>query len=349
MSFKIPQFTIHSAPALMDLTPWNLKMISAPSFWEKSKGGGRIVAVIDSGLDVNHPELVGRVINPTNTTNEAAYNDVTDTLGHGTHVAGIIAGKTVGVAPEARIMPFKVGVGANLSNNAIHEAMRHILNWNKKCSPADKIVAVNCSFSGGFYDAMMAYFIRELVADGVCVCVAAGNSGDGKEDTHEIFSFPAYIEEVITVSSINQDGNISNYSNSFDGVDIAAPGTEVYSCFPNNQHKVLSGTSMATPHVTGACALLVDMFYKREGRLPSEGEIDNACEHFPNAEGVLFKHAKKSGSSYLYGRGILDLTYSTTRWPLYRVQVGAFYNQSGQMQTQNNLKKSGFSTYSIKY
>ena len=83
--------------------PWNITMVNAPTFWNKTKGGGRVVAIVDTGLNVNHSEFAGRVYNPTNCTGVGAYNDVTDDNGHGTHVAGTVAGATVGVAPEARI------------------------------------------------------------------------------------------------------------------------------------------------------------------------------------------------------------------------------------------------------
>jgi len=346
---KIPDYTIQETVIPLSV-PWNLSLVNAPSFWEHSKGGGRVVAVIDTGCQVDHPELAGKIINPRNLVDGSS--NVADTVGHGTHVSGIIAGTTVGVAPEARIMPLKVAnADGSLNGTAIEEAFITVINWNKSCAIADKVVAINCSFGAGSYDSLMAFYIRELVAGGVIVCVAAGNSGDGDPTTSEIFSYPAYISEVVTTASINQDGSIAIYSNSFDGVDVAAPGTNIYSSWPGSTYKTISGTSMATPHITGSCALLADMFYKREGRFPTESEIDGSCPNFLSAEGILFKHIRKvpDGSSYLFGRGILDLTYQANRWPLYRVQTGAFYNQAGQVETEAKLKTANFSTYKVKY
>lgn len=327
-------------------------MVNAPSMWEKTRGGGRVVALIDTGCDVNHPEIAERIVNPRNMINAAAVTDVTDMTGHGTHVAGIIAGKNVGIAPEARIMPFKVEVNnGTLDIMAIQDAFREIMMWNKNCNVADRIVAVNCSFGSSACDQMMAYFIRMLTADGVVVCVAAGNSGDGNPDTHEVFSYPAFLAEVVTVSSIDQNVNIAHYSNSFDGIDLAAPGTDIYSTWPGGTYHSISGTSMAAPHVTGACALLADWFYQREGRYPKENEMDAAVAHFAQAEGILFKHIRPAsgGSSYLFGRGILDLTFAYNRWRLNRVQVGAYYNSSGAEVVVNKLKTAGFSAYRVKY
>lgn len=288
--------------------PWNISMINAPTFWNVTKGGGRVIAVIDTGLNVNHPEFAGRVYNPINCTSIGAYNDVTDTDGHGTHVAGTAVGKTVGVAPEARIFPLKV-FGDNNVNENINTAFRKIIEHNETCAIQDKVVAINCSFGSTAYDPLMAYLIRELTNSGVVVCVAAGNSGDGNPNTEEIFSYPAYINEVLTTASINQNGMIANYSNSFDGVDVSAPGTYIYSAWKDGGYNTISGTSMATPHVTGTVALLVDKFFLDNGRLPIEGEIDGICPFYPQANGEIFKHIRKVDiDDNLTGMGVLDLS-----------------------------------------
>jgi len=283
-------------------------MVNAPAFWNITKGGGRVIAIIDTGLNVNHPEFAGRVYNPTNCTGIGAWNDVTDNDGHGTHVAGIACGTTVGIAPEARVMPLKVFGGTDVNGN-IRNAFIKIIEHNQNCAVEDKVVAINCSFGSSFYDSQMAYNIRTLVSDGVVVCVAAGNSGDGNPETEEIFSYPAYISEVVTTASINQDGTIANYSNSFDGIDISAPGTYIYSAWKDGGYNTISGTSMATPHITGSIALLVDKFYLYNGRLPIEGEIDGICPFYPQANGELFKHIKEVNiDDRLIGMGILDLS-----------------------------------------
>lgn len=347
--WRLPPYSIDSSYEPKSLKLWNLEMVNAPSFWKHSKGGGRVVAVIDTGCNVNHSEFADRAYNPLNCTSIGGWNDVTDTEGHGTHMAGTIGGRTVGVAPECRIMPIKVFGDNNVGNN-ISEAFRRIIEHNKTCAVEDRVVAVNCSFSGGFYDAVMAYMIRRLVNDGVVVCVAAGNSGDGKHDSEEIFSFPAYIYEVVTVASVDQDGHIANYSNSFDGIDIAAPGSSIYSASKDGGYITFSGTSCATPHVTGACALLADAIYQREGRMPLPGEIDAISDNLAQANGCLFKHIKPSKlHPNFVGQGILDLTYNLNRFPLYHNQVGAYYYKEGAESVSNDLKKTGFSNFVVKY
>jgi len=344
--FEIPGFSVEEKTAIAPWRPWNLELINVSSFWQKTKGDGVVVAILDTGLDVNHKEFTGRIIAPINIVDGSG--DVTDNVGHGTHVAGIIAGKTTGVAPECRIMPIKISNERSITNKAIQDAFKWIVNWNKECKERDRVVAVNCSFSGPEYDPVVAFYIRQLTSDGVVVCVAAGNAGDGNPETHENYSFPAFIQEVVTVSSVNSDGSIAHYSNSFDGIDLAAPGTDIYSCAPGNRYCFLSGTSMATPHVTGACALLSAYFKKREGVYPREDDLDGSCGE---REGILFKHIKPvEGSSYLYGKGLLDLTFDTKRWPLYRVQLGAYYYKEGAERKRREVAVlKGLPTYLVKY
>lgn len=338
-TYKIPKFEVNQTIEPAGL-PWNIEMCNAPNMWRITKGGGAVVAVIDTGCDVNHQEFENRIVCPRNFTTIGAYNDVVDTNGHGTHVAGIIAGKTVGIAPAARIMPLKV-FGDNKVNDNIYEAMLFILKYNAiMAAPRDRVACVNCSFGGGFYDPMMAYAIRKLVNNGVMVVVAAGNQGDGKADTEEIFSYPAYIHECVTIGALNQDCTQAKYSNSFDGIDLAAPGTYIYSAWPGSAYQTLSGTSMAAPHVSGAAALLYDAWRMRELDYPTEEQ----------AYKLLMKHFRPLEISHkLVGEGLLDLTWLMGRWPLWRVQTGAFYNFAGAVQLEAEINKAGFKTYIPKY
>jgi major intracellular serine protease len=323
--------------------PLNLQQVNAPSFWASTRGKGTLVAVIDTGLDTSHPEFAGRIFKASNFTN-ADYNDVTDIQGHGTHVAGIIAGKTCGVAPEARIWALKAFPDEEAkkpgTTTFINEAFRTILAHNRTCIPEDKVVAINCSFSGGTYNSYMAYMIRSLTEQGVTVCVAAGNAGDGKADTYEIYSYPAYIYECLTTGALETNGTSSIYTSSFDGIDIAAPGTNVYSAWPGGGYKLLSGTSMATPHITGAMALLYTAWKDREGVWPTEEE----------AIKVLMKHIREVNiDKRLVGNGVLDLSWDVRRWPLHRVQTGAFWEETNALKYQEELEARDIKTYKIFY
>jgi len=308
--------------------PWNIQIINTPSFWaNKTKGNGAVAAVVDTGIDVNHCEFAGRIIDFKNFTK----TDNKDTDGHGTHVAGIIGGNNIGVTPEARVMALKVFGDVNVNAN-IHEAFLHILKYNETAKEEDKVIVVNCSF-GGSYDGYMHYLIRRLINSGVAVIVAAGNSGDGKADTIEFASYPSFLYEVITTGAVDKNGQPAGYSNTHDGIDIGAPGSEIYSAWSGGGYKLLSGTSMATPHITGLYLLIAAAFRMREGRYPTVAE----------GESILFKHIRKVNIDPAFvGRGIADATYDTKRWPLYHVQVGAYFNRSGAEEIKVQVRTKGF-------
>jgi len=300
----------------------------------KTRGAEAIVAVVDTGIDKNHPEFAdSRILHSQSFVIESTH----DIVGHGTHVAGIIAGRMCGVAPEAKIIILKTfGVGNGFQ---FHDAFRFLIDWNEKKPEKDRIAVVNCSW-GGPYDAVIHYSIRKLNSQGTSVVCAAGNAGDGDPETEEIYNWPGFLFEPITIGAVNQNATAAKYSSSYDGIDLGAPGSEIYSAWPGGGYKLLSGTSMAAPHVTGALALIYAAWRQREGRWPTIDE----------AEGVLFKHVRKVLIHRNYiGEGLLDLTYATRRWPLYRVQTGAFFNKTGADKMEETLKAAKLSTYQVKY
>lgn len=292
-NFKLHPFTLKSAGIEPAGTPWNITQTNAPAFRKHAEGISPVVAVIDTGIDAAHPEFAGRIFMPRTFDGTA----MGDPVGHGTHVAGTIAGKTKGMMPMARIMPLKVTFGTSQTNIQIWDAFLAILDHNKKCRDEDKVVAVNCSWDGPV-DPFINYYIRELTETGVSVVVAAGNRGDGDPSTHECFGYPAYLWEVITTAALNQDGTPAGFSSSFDGVDISAPGVNVVSAAPGGDFVAMSGTSMATPHITGAIALLQAAFRKKYGRWATCEEIEQ----------VLWKCVKPlAADDKLVGRGALFL------------------------------------------
>ncbi len=338
LSFSLPPFITAEIRSQSGI-PWNIKQINAASLWPRSQGDGVVIAVIDSGLDIKHPEFAGRVISPRNFTASGGNSNVADKIGHGTHVAGTIAGNSCGVAPGARIMPLKVFGDRQVEKN-ISEAFKFILEYNQSAAEENRVLAVNCSFGSPIYNPIIAYYIRALTSSGVAVVAAAGNEGDGKPETQEIFSYPAYIYEVITTGAMDQAEQVAGYSNSFDGIDLAAPGSDIYSAWPGGGYKVSSGTSMATPHVSGAYALLAALFRKREGRWPDTDE----------GEDILFRHIRRlSIDPFLVGRGMLDLSWATDHWPLYRIELAAFYYPEEAEKMALEVKNKGFNAKVTKY
>ena len=228
---------------------WDLAAMRAPDAWPRSTGTGVTVAVVDTGVDSNHPDLAGQVL-PGADFITGAEGTVTDPNGHGTHVAGIIAAAAgngegiAGVAPGARILPIRV-LGANGSGylsdaaNGIVYAADH---------GAD---VINLSISSTTSIDAMTNAIAYARSRGVVVVAAAGNTRANGSPV----SYPAADPGVLAVAATDSAGRFAPYSNAGDYVDVAAPGSAVLSTFPGG-YRTMSGTSMAAPHVAGLAALV---------------------------------------------------------------------------------------------
>ncbi|MBD2583159.1 Ig-like domain-containing protein, partial [Planktothricoides raciborskii] len=250
--------------------------IDAPEAWDIQKGNQNLViGVIDTGVDYNHPDLSANIwTNPgeiagdgiDNDSNgyiddvrgwDFAYNDNNpmDVHGHGTHVAGTIAGKgnngvgVTGVAWNAKIMPLKFlnDSGSGSTSNAILA-----INY----ATAKGVKLTNNSWGGGGYSQALYDAINTAGQQGALFIAAAGNSSQNTDTT------PAYpasydLANIISVASTTRTDGLSWFSNyGATTVDLGAPGSDIYSAWPNSTYNTISGTSMASPHVTGAAALL---------------------------------------------------------------------------------------------
>ena len=232
-----------------------------------SGGAGLVVAVIDSGIDYNHPALGGglgpgrKVIGGYDFVN--GDDDPMDDYRHGTHVAGIIAaagGEVAGIAPNVRLLAYKVldETGHGDTSDVI-AAIERALDPNGDGDTSDHADIINLSLGGnGHPDDPASRAVDHAVAAGVVVCVAAGNTGE----FHSIGS-PAGAALAITVGASDGDSAIAEFSsrgpstgNGAIKPDLVAPGVGIFSTVPGGQYAPLSGTSMATPYVAGLAALL---------------------------------------------------------------------------------------------
>lgn len=230
--------------------PWGVERIGAPMVWTKTKGQGIRVAVIDTGIDPSHPAIYR---NYKGGINILARNfPPMDYNGHGTHVAGIVAGRSrnaglIGVAPWASlyaVKAFNKNGSANLSD------LLSAINW---CIDK-KMHIINMSFgmemvSESLKKAIMVAHQRKIV-----MVAATGNQG-----LRNSIDFPARFPETIAVMSIGMDNRISAFGNRGKGVDIAAPGEKIPSAWLGKATKQMSGTSMAVPHVSGTIALMLQL------------------------------------------------------------------------------------------
>ncbi len=239
-------------------TPWHTTMVKANRVWDRVTGRGAKVAILDTGVDEEHPDLSvcgGRSFVP-------GVGSWQDDVGHGTHCAGIVGARNnragvVGVAPEALLYAGKVlgqrggkvswilagmGWAAREGMDVVSMSLGSTAEKDASCTMAYQRAAEKINRQGGF------------------VVAAAGNSGDKERPW---VNQPARCSAFMAVAAVDRDKKLADFSSrgpaslpERGGVEIAAPGVTVRSTYPGGEYKELSGTSMACPHVSAAAALL---------------------------------------------------------------------------------------------
>ncbi|AMV10758.1 S8 family serine peptidase [Geobacillus thermoleovorans] len=227
---------------------WNLPAIHTEDGWTLSRGKRNVpVAIIDSGVDLTHPDLTRRLLPGYNVL--ADDRSPNDENGHGTHVAGIIASQpnngegVAGITWFNPIMAVKAlnadGYGTSID---VAKGIRWAVDHGAK--------VINLSLGNYQPSSVLEEAIRYADAHDVVLVAASGN------DSTSQASFPAAYPEVISVGAVNPDLSYALYSNYGDYMDVVAPGTNIASTFAGHRYAALSGTSMAAPHVTALAALI---------------------------------------------------------------------------------------------
>ncbi|MDR0269332.1 MAG: S8 family serine peptidase [Paenibacillus sp.] len=268
-----------SAQAVNPNQTWNYNMIKVPQAWEITTGSTAVkIGVLDSGIDSNHPSLSNFV--NTSLGRSFVGGTTMDGFGHGTHVAGTIAsyGSVSGVMQSASLIPIRV-----LGNNGLGSL--YGIQQGIVYAVSIKCDVINMSLGGGGYDQGMDDAVQTAVSAGVTVVAATGNDGVAS------ISYPAAYNNTIAVGSVTSSRTRSSLSNYGSGLDIVAPGSNIYSTVPNGQYQLMSGTSMATPHVTGVVGLM---------------KAVNPSLTPAQVESILKSTAQPAGSAYEYGSGIVD-------------------------------------------
>ncbi len=272
-----PMFAMQSQPAQQ--TPWGITRVN---------GGvdatGKTAWVIDTGIDLDHPDLNVDTSRSTDFANDFCFffycfdngdNGGEDLNGHGSHVAGIIAAKDNGIGV--------VGVAANATLVAVR-----VLDANGSGSTADVIAGIdyvaanaapgdvaNMSLGGGFSQALNDAVIN-AANKGIMFALAAGNES---QDANNVSPASTEHPNVYTVSAIDDTDTFASFSNFGNPpVDCAAPGVNIYSTYKDAGYQTLSGTSMATPHVAGL--LLITGGHPNNGGLAQndpDGNPDIIC------------------------------------------------------------------------
>jgi len=235
---------------------WGLTKVEASQAWDVTTGSPTInIAILDTGVDQDHPDLASKIISNINFSDSATTDDV---YGHGTHVSGIAAAITnngVGVAGlgySLTLMNVKVlsdtGAGA-------YSWVASGIVW----AADNGAEVINLSLGGSSASSTLEDAINYAWGKGVLIVAAAGNNGDTTP------FYPAYYTNSIAVAATDANDARASWSNYGDWVDVAAPGLNIYSTLKENGYGYKSGTSMASPHVAGLAGLVFTMVADSNG------------------------------------------------------------------------------------
>ncbi|KAK7946143.1 peptidase S8/S53 domain-containing protein [Apiospora aurea] len=251
----IEQDAIMTIKATQRNADWGLARMSSKKAgsttytYDDSAGEGTCAYIVDTGIDIEHPEFEGRA---EWLANYADKKDE-DGQGHGTHVAGTIGSKTYGVAKKTKLFAVKVlGSDGSGTNSQVIAGMDFVVS-DAKGQQCPKGVVVNMSLGGTKSQAVNAA-AADIIDAGIFLAVAAGN-----EAADAGTSSPASEESACTVGATTIDDELAEYSNFGKLVDILAPGTDIKSTWPNGKTNTISGTSMASPHIAGLAAYLLGL------------------------------------------------------------------------------------------
>jgi subtilisin family serine protease len=233
------------APAGQE-TPWGITRVQAPAAWASTRGAGVKLAVIDTGIEKAHPDLAARLKGGWNAITKT--EDYNDDNGHGTHCAGTIAAiddqqGVVGVAPEVDLYGVKV---LDAGGSGTFDDVIAGMQW----AVENRMQIASMSLGASRGNPALEDAVKAMEAAGVTLIAAAGNSGGA-------VGFPGGYEGAIGVAASDSRDNLARFSSRGPEVDLIAPGVAVKSTYVGGTYSSLSGTSMATPHVSGLAALYV--------------------------------------------------------------------------------------------
>ena len=224
---------------------WGLPKIFAPQAWDVTHGSANtLIAIDDTGIDGSHPDLAGKIVARANFTTDPDE----DNNGHGSHVAGIAAAETnndigvAGIGYDTKLLSVKV---LDSTGSGYYSWIANGIMW----SADNGAKVINLSLGGSSSSQTLQNAINYAVSKGVVVVAAAGNNGNS------LPFYPAYYSNVISVAATDSNDKKASWSNYGSWVIMAAPGVNIYSTYQGG-YAYLSGTSMATPFVSGVAGLI---------------------------------------------------------------------------------------------
>jgi len=228
--------------------PYGVKQIQAPKAWSTSTGYRIKIGVIDTGADYYHPDLRGSLAKGINLLNRHMLPF--DDNGHGTHIAGTIAAANgtegmIGVAPRATLYPVKA---FDHNGSAYVSDIIQGIDWCIR----NRMHIINMSFGMKTRSKALLEVVTKAYASGISIVASSGNDGKRRN-----IDYPAKYPQTISVGATDRLRRIASFSNRGEFIDIYAPGDKIISSWTQGKYHEMSGTSMATSHVSGAIALLL--------------------------------------------------------------------------------------------
>jgi subtilisin family serine protease len=274
---------------------WEITAFDLPKAWQYTQGEGVIVAVLDTGCDLDHDDLKENLLEGKNFVNPSLPPE--DDNSHGSHCTGTICALNnnhgiVGVAPKTKVIPVKVLDGSGSGNL---EVVAEGIRW-----AADQGVDfIVMSLGSPTPTPVIHEAVKYAAAKGVITWCAAGNAGK----TRQVF-YPAAYPECIGIGAIDQNLNRANFSCTGPDLDFMAPGVKILSTVPDNWYAFLSGTSMSNPFAVGVACLLLS--HKRKYNLPIN--LRNAQDYIDMLRNYTIptNDPKFAGERFLEGFGIID-------------------------------------------
>ncbi|MBY4603309.1 subtilisin AprE [Bacillus rugosus] len=276
----------HIAHEYAQSVPYGISQIKAPALHSQGYTGSNVkVAVIDSGIDSSHPDLNvrgGASFVPSET------NPYQDGSSHGTHVAGTIAALNnsigvLGVAPNASLYAVKV---LDSTGSGQYSWIINGIEW----AISNNMDVINMSLGGPSGSTALKTVVDKAVSNGIVVAAAAGN--EGTSGSSSTVGYPAKYPSTIAVGAVNSSNQRASFSSVGSELDVMAPGVSIQSTLPGGTYGAYNGTSMATPHVAGAAALI----------LSKHPTWTNA-----QVRDRLESTTTYLGSSFYYGKGLINV------------------------------------------
>ena len=235
-------------PSSAQMLGWEIKKLNIDRQWTYSEGRGVVVAVIDTGCDLEHIDIKNNLLKGINIIDKS--KDPQDDNGHGSHVCGMIAAENnglgmVGVSPKVKILPVKAL--DSKGNGSLRNVIEGII-WAADAGADFITMSLGASNSNDQLEKAIQYASLK----GSVVFAAAGNSGENTE-----ILYPARYKNVISIGAIDENLSRTSFTCSGEDLDFLSPGHNIFSIAPNSGYAIMSGTSMSNPFAVGCAALLL--------------------------------------------------------------------------------------------